>query len=93
MSKTLTFEVTDEVYEALHQMAEQHGRPFDEVALEWLLKHQPRSRTELSQGERQAALEQLRRHAGAASLGYPTGVDNESIDADLVREYDDLHEE
>lgn len=93
MSKTLTFELADEVYEALEQMATKYGRPFEEVALEWLLKHQPKSRRELSETEREAARERLRRHAGAASLGYPTGMDNEGIDADLGGEYDNTHEE
>jgi hypothetical protein len=30
---------------------------------------------------------------GMASLGYPTGVDNEQIDADLAREYASTHED
>jgi len=33
------------------------------------------------------------RHAGAVNLGHPTGVDNESIDADLARAYSNAHEE
>lgn len=30
---------------------------------------------------------------GSVDLGYPTGADNDSIDADLVREYASTHEE
>ena len=30
---------------------------------------------------------------GSVDLGYPTGIDNESIDADLAREYGDSHED
>lgn len=30
---------------------------------------------------------------GSASLGYATGADNESIDADLAREYMNTHED
>jgi hypothetical protein len=30
---------------------------------------------------------------GSVSLGHPTGADNESIDADLAREYANSHEE
>ena len=30
---------------------------------------------------------------GSVDLGYPTGTDNESIDADLAREYASTHEE
>jgi hypothetical protein len=47
----------------------------------------------LSEEEQQAAWERLQRHFGAVSLGYPTGTDNESIDADLAREYGSPHEE
>jgi hypothetical protein len=34
----------------------------------------------------------VRQFAGTVSLGYPTGIDNEQIDADLAREYLDPHE-
>ncbi len=37
--------------------------------------------------QRQEARERFRRHAGAVSLGRATGADNESIDADLSREF------
>lgn len=30
---------------------------------------------------------------GSVDLGYPTGLDNESIDADLAREYMNTHED
>jgi len=35
----------------------------------------------------------LRELFGSIDLGYPTGADNESIDADLAREYGNNHEE
>ena len=35
----------------------------------------------------------LERHFGEISLGYATGADNESIDADLSREYSSTPEE
>lgn len=41
----------------------------------------------LSAEEAQLAEDRFARWIGAASLGYPTGADNESIDADLAREY------
>ncbi|HMF11817.1 MAG TPA: antitoxin family protein [Gemmataceae bacterium] len=37
-------------------------------------------------------LAQILAHAGAVDLGKPTGADNESIDADLAREYGSCHE-
>jgi hypothetical protein len=93
MSKTLTFEIMDEIYAVLEQQAEREGRPVEAVALEWLARHASKPRPKLSDEERRAARERLMRHAGAASLGYPTGADNESIDRDLAREYGNTHED
>jgi len=36
MSKTLTFEIIDEIYAELEKRAEREGRPVETVALEWL---------------------------------------------------------
>ena len=35
---------------------------------------------------------QLRELFGSVSLGHPTGVDNKSIDSDLLREYGSTHD-
>ena len=35
----------------------------------------------------------ITRFFGAVSLGHPRGIDNESIDRDLAREYGSTHEE
>jgi predicted transcriptional regulator len=93
--KTLTFELHDDIYEALQRMAEQTGRPFEAVALEWLAKYAypPRPKRRLSEEELAAAEERLRRHAGAVDSGDPHSADNERIDADLAREYGSTHEE
>ena len=93
MSKTLTFEIPDEIYEILERQAAQEGRTTESVAIEWLNSVQPAPRPKLTEEERQAAIERFRRHAGAVSLGYPTGADNESIDRDLAREYGSSHED
>jgi hypothetical protein len=37
--------------------------------------------------QQEEARQRFRNHAGAISLGYATGIDNESIDADLARAY------
>jgi hypothetical protein len=93
MSKTLTFELPDEVFHVLQQKAAQTGRSFEELALEFLLKHRRKPTPPLSDEERKAARERLMRHIGAQALGHATGADNESIDADLAREYGISHEE
>jgi hypothetical protein len=93
MSKTLTFEMPEEIYEACEQIAARDGRTTEAVVLEYLARHAPKPRPKLSEEELEAAREQLRQHAGAVSLGYPTGADNESIDRDLEREYANNHED
>ncbi len=43
--------------------------------------------TQLSEGEREEALADLLRYAGAVSSRNPRSADNEQIDVDLAREY------
>lgn len=85
--KAITIQVPDELYDLCQQLAIQSGRPLEECIVELILRHTRKSRPLLSDEERTIAMDLLRRHAGAQSLGYPTGADNESIDADLAREY------
>ncbi len=91
--KTITIEVPDEVYQACEEMARQQGRPVEALVLEFVLEHRFKPQPQPVEDERKAAWERLMRHMGAQNLGYPTGADNESIDADLVREYGRSHEE
>jgi hypothetical protein len=78
MSRVL--ELPEPVYEALEQVARASGvSPAD-----WVARQLPSVQPAATPEERQAALERLLRHT--VSLGHPTGVDNESIDADLARE-------
>jgi hypothetical protein len=89
----LTFQVSDEVYEACQQIATQYGRTEEEVVLEWLAKRAKKKRPKLTEEESRAAWERLLRHAGAVSSGDPRSADNDRIDADLAREYGSSHEE
>jgi predicted transcriptional regulator len=93
MSKTLTIELPDEVYDIIQKMAAQTGRSVEELALEWITRYGPRKRPPLSEEERAAALARLRKYSGAVSSGDPHSADNERIDADLAREYDNNHED
>lgn len=85
--------IPQQIYELLQEVAPRMGKTIEELAIEWVAKYSPKPRPQLSEEERKAAMDRLLRHAGAASLGYPTGADNESIDADLAREYGSSHEE
>lgn len=93
MSKTLTFEIPDEIYEILERQAAQEGRTTESVAIEWLNSVQPKPRPKLSEEELKEAWERLARHAGAVSSGDPHSADNDRIDEDLAREYGSSHEE
>lgn len=93
MSKTVSFEIPDEIYELLQTVASQMGRSTEEVALEWLACLAPKPRPQLTVEEREAAEQRFRRHCGAVDSGNPRSADNEQIDADLAREYGNTHED
>jgi len=90
--RTLTFEVPDQLYEAFEKMAAREGRSVEALALEWLARHEPKPRPNLTEDESRAAWDRLLRHAGSFESGDPSSADNERIDADLAREYADNHE-
>ena len=92
MSRVVTYEIPDEIYEALEQMAGRSGRPTEALVLEYLARQVDGRRETLSEEEERAAAERFEQYIGLVDLGYPTGADNESIDQDLAREYGDTHE-
>ncbi len=92
MSKTLTFELPDEIYEALRQLAEKSDAPFEDVALEWLARHAHAPQPTIANADSEAAWSRLRQFAGAANSGDPQSADNRRIDADLAREYGASHQ-
>ena len=91
MSTVVPLRLPDNVYKPLVKVAEKAGQPLEEWILARLRAYVPPAA--LSEQERAIAMARLMQHAGAVNLGYPTGADNESIDADLIREYDATHEE
>ena len=93
MSKTLTFEIPDELYDIFEKLAVRHGKTTEQVALEYLEQRAPKPRPKLSEEELKEARERLLRHAGKANSGNPRSADNKSIDADLAREYGNSHED
>ncbi len=93
MSQTLVVELSDDVYAAIRcQAAEAHTSPAQVVVASLEQHFSPgqrmqRKRQGRNEAELQAARERFEQHIGAVDLGYETGADNESIDADLAREY------
>ncbi len=88
MSQQLTLELSDEVYANLQQKANAVGLSMAEWIIA-VLHHQTLSITKAmrSAAEQEDARQRFRNHAGAISLGYATGIDNEHIDLDLARAY------
>lgn len=86
MSQRITITLPDEVAGPLSELARTHGQTLEEFASESLAKSVPRP----SEGDPASVAQAEQRFArwiGSVSLGHPTGADNESIDADLAREY------
>ncbi|CAN5128504.1 hypothetical protein BH18ACI2_BH18ACI2_07590 [soil metagenome] len=91
MKHKLTITLPDEVYQPLVEAALQNGKTPEELAAECLVRNAPQPRSiSPTPGAPPSKFEQL---FGSVSLGHPTGADNESIDADLAREYAATHEE
>ncbi len=90
MSQKLTLELSDESYADLQQKANAVGVSITEWIVTALSKRGiPVNEVLPSTEHLEQSRQRFRSHAGAISLGYPTGIDNESIDADLAKAYAD----
>jgi hypothetical protein len=87
MSKTLTLEIPDEVFSSFQKQAESKGETAEKFVLEIVLKTYSKTNGNLSKQEKDQALEELMKFAGAVNSGNSRSADNEQIDADLAAEY------
>jgi hypothetical protein len=87
MSQAITLELRDELYSALRQQSEKLGLPLSDWIAIALEQHTGLLPSPRSEAEQEEARQRFRRHARAIDLGYPTGADNDSIDADLLKAY------
>ncbi|MEH1930904.1 hypothetical protein [Nostoc sp.] len=94
MSQALSLELSDQVYAALQQQPEVTGVSLAELVAISIEQQYGSLKPKKSQTqiEKEAARQRFRSHAGSINLGYATGVDNESIDADLVKAYSNSSE-
>ena len=78
---TITVELSDEVFALLKAKAEQTGTDPARLAAEQLTNENPVARRdETKTGD-------IRKFFGAVNAPHAVGLDNDRIDADLVREY------
>jgi hypothetical protein len=94
MSKILTLEVSDRVFTAIEQQAQNIGISPERLAT-MLLEQQFAQvfKLLLTEAEKEAARARFEHHFGTINLGSGIDVDNESIDTDLAKEYASTHED
>jgi hypothetical protein len=91
MTKKLTIQLPDVIYEHVSGMAQKAGQTPEEWTVARLHAITPKS-VFLTPEERARSLAELMKYAGAASSGDPNAADNEKIDRDLAREYESTHD-
>ena len=87
MSKLLTIEIPDEIYSSVQIEAEGNGKTAEKFVLEIVVKKFSKPNGQLNDQEKQDALREILKYAGAVNSGNSRSADNEQIDADLAEEY------
>lgn len=99
MSHLLKVELSDAAYAMLESRAQASAKSPEALAAAALEQQfggadsGNQNGRPVAEADKQAAGERFERHFGAIDLGHATGTDNERIDADLARAYEDHHEE
>ncbi len=94
MSQILTLELNDQVFAAIQRQAENIGIPLENLAATLLeQKFSHTFRLTLTDADQVSGRKKFERHFGAIDFNCATDLDNESIDADLAKEYSSTHEE
>jgi hypothetical protein len=81
MSQQLTLTLSDKTYQTLQSAAQSAGIPLEQ----WILNQLSPSH---SYSDPVQARQAFQAHAGSLSLGYATGSDNDTIEADLAQAYE-----
>jgi hypothetical protein len=92
MSQSLTLELSEQMFVAIQRQAQAVGiSPAQLVATLLEQKFPQAFKLPLGNAEKNAAWSRFERHFGTLKLDNSTDLDNESIDADLAREYASTH--
>lgn len=94
MSKILTLKISEQTFIAIQQQAKTIGISPELLAIN-LLEQQFDKLLKIAstEAEKEVARTQFERHFGTISINEDPNVDNESIDADLAKEYASNHED
>ncbi len=93
MSRILTLKLSEQVFNAIQQQAKEIGIAPEQLATILLEQRFGQIFKQfLSEIDKQAARLKFEQHFGTLNLEQETDLDNESIDADLAKEYANTHE-
>ncbi len=87
MSRTLALQLSDEAFEALRRLAHSTRTSPAILAADALERQFGVAGLSTTEAANRAARERFESQLGSVDLGAATGPENESIDADLAREY------
>lgn len=94
MTQTLTLELNDQFFAALHQQAQSIGIPPENLVVKLLEQNFAHMfRLLPTDVEKERRISKFERHFGEIDLGIARNLENESIDADLAKEYASNHGE
>jgi len=93
MNQNLTLELSEQVFAAIQRQARAIGISPAQLAATLIERQFPQAfKLLLDEAEKNAARERFEHHFGTLEPGSFTDLNNESIDADLVKEYASTHE-
>lgn len=94
MSQTLTLELNDQFFAAIHRQAANIGIPAENLAVKLLQQNFSQIFKVLpTDSEKTIRKAKFESHFGSIDLGIDINLDNDSIDTDLAKEYDNNHED
>ncbi|MBW4617916.1 MAG: hypothetical protein KME17_00840 [Cyanosarcina radialis HA8281-LM2] len=95
MNQILTLELSEQTFAAIQLQAQTFGISPERLAATLLEQQFERQgfKLLLNEAQKNAARARFERHFGTLQLDESRNLDNESIDADLVKEYASNHEE
>ncbi|MBD2569956.1 hypothetical protein [Anabaena lutea] len=93
MSQILTLELSDKIAIAIQQQANNVGISPESLATALLEQHFSQVLPVSTDVQKELAQAKFEHHFGTLNIYSSTNIDNESIDADLAREYANNHED
>ncbi|MFM2060450.1 MAG: hypothetical protein RLZZ507_120 [Cyanobacteriota bacterium] len=93
MSQILTLELSDKIAIAIQQQANNVGISPESLATALLEQHFSQLLVVPTDAQKELARAKFEHHFGTLNINDSHNIDNESIDADLAKEYANNHEE